>query len=69
MVCALIIGGSRLISAAGDIIYTSALNMDIIVLNSEQVATELLENRSKIYSDRPFFATTDLCVLYVSNNR
>lgn len=44
----------------GDIIYTRALNMEIIVLNSEEVADELLEKRSRIYSDRPYIATSDL---------
>ncbi|KAG1727776.1 cytochrome P450 [Suillus paluster] len=44
----------------GDIIYTRALNMEIIVLNSEEVANELLEKRSRVYSDRPYIATTDL---------
>ncbi|OJA11112.1 hypothetical protein AZE42_11749 [Rhizopogon vesiculosus] len=45
---------------AGDIIYTSALSIDIIVLNSEEVANELLEGRSRIYSDRPYISTRDL---------
>ncbi|KAG2107204.1 uncharacterized protein F5147DRAFT_210382 [Suillus discolor] len=34
----------------GDIIYTRALNMEIIVLNSEEVADELLDRQ-----DRPSF--------------
>ncbi|OAX34999.1 cytochrome P450 [Rhizopogon vinicolor AM-OR11-026] len=44
----------------GDIVYTSALGMDIVVLNSEEVANELLEGRSRIYSDRPYISTRDL---------
>ncbi|OAX31481.1 cytochrome P450, partial [Rhizopogon vinicolor AM-OR11-026] len=44
----------------GDIVYTSVLSMDIIVLNSEEVANELFEGRSRIYSDRPYIATRDL---------
>ncbi|KAG1727767.1 cytochrome P450 [Suillus paluster] len=44
----------------GDIIYTRVLNMEIIVLNSEEVADELLEKRSRVYSDRPYMATSDL---------
>ncbi|KIJ19362.1 hypothetical protein PAXINDRAFT_7846 [Paxillus involutus ATCC 200175] len=44
----------------GDIMYTHILNQEIIVLNSEEVAVELLEKRSRKYSDRPLFATADL---------
>ncbi|OAX35000.1 cytochrome P450, partial [Rhizopogon vinicolor AM-OR11-026] len=44
----------------GDIVYISVLSMDIIVLNSEEVANELLEGRSRIYSDRPYISTRDL---------
>ncbi|KAG0708511.1 cytochrome P450 [Suillus ampliporus] len=44
----------------GDIVYTRALNMEIIVLNSEEVADELLEKRSRVYSDRLYIATSDL---------
>ncbi|KIJ18055.1 hypothetical protein PAXINDRAFT_9140 [Paxillus involutus ATCC 200175] len=34
--------------------------MEIIVLNSEEVAVELLEKRSNKYSDRPLFTLADL---------
>ncbi|KAF8840002.1 cytochrome P450 [Paxillus ammoniavirescens] len=44
----------------GDIMYTHILNQEIIVLNSEEVAIELLEKRSKKYSDRPLLAIADL---------
>ncbi|KAF8835269.1 cytochrome P450 [Paxillus ammoniavirescens] len=44
----------------GDILYTQILNQEIIVLNSEEVAVELLEKRSNKYSDRPLFALADL---------
>ncbi|KIK95876.1 hypothetical protein PAXRUDRAFT_826569 [Paxillus rubicundulus Ve08.2h10] len=44
----------------GDIMYTHILNREIIVLNSEEVAVELLDKRSTKYSDRPLFATADL---------
>ncbi|KAG9318013.1 cytochrome P450 [Chiua virens] len=33
------------------------LNQDIIVINSEKIAKDLLERRSSIYSDRPYIAT------------
>ncbi|KIK87086.1 hypothetical protein PAXRUDRAFT_14451 [Paxillus rubicundulus Ve08.2h10] len=44
----------------GDILYTRILNQEIIVLNSEGAAVELLERRSTKYSDRPFIATAGL---------
>lgn len=39
--------------------YIRLLGMDIVVLNSPSVATDLLEKRSQIYSNRPFIATVD----------
>jgi hypothetical protein len=45
---------------AGDLVYSRLLGKDIIILNSEKVAKELLENRSKNYSDRPYLITTEL---------
>ncbi|KAI0371752.1 cytochrome P450 [Pilatotrama ljubarskyi] len=36
-----------------DIIHLNALGMNIVVANSYEVATELLDRRSAIYSDRP----------------
>ncbi|KAG8217059.1 hypothetical protein J3R82DRAFT_5053 [Butyriboletus roseoflavus] len=43
----------------GDIMYIRLLDEDVIVLNSPQIATELLRKRSQIYSDRPFIATVE----------
>ena len=37
----------------GDLVYTRLLNQDVIVINSEDVAKDLLERRSRNYSDRP----------------
>ena len=37
--------------------YIRLLDMDVVVLNSLSVATELLDKRSQSYSDRPFIAT------------
>jgi len=37
----------------GDIIYARLLNKPLVVINSEEVARDLLELRSGIYSDRP----------------
>ncbi|KAL4261411.1 cytochrome P450 family protein [Pleurotus pulmonarius] len=39
----------------GDVMYFRVLGRDIIVLDSIQAATELLEKRSALYSDRPSF--------------
>ncbi|GJJ12995.1 hypothetical protein Clacol_007244 [Clathrus columnatus] len=38
----------------GDVIYLSALGNDIVVLNSVQAASDLLDKRSLWYSDRPY---------------
>jgi hypothetical protein len=37
----------------GDIVYTRLLNKPVVVVNSEEVAIDLFELRSTIYSDRP----------------
>ncbi|KAL4256194.1 cytochrome P450 family protein [Pleurotus pulmonarius] len=39
----------------GDIMHLRVLGRDLIVLNSVEAATELLEKRSALYSDRPNF--------------
>jgi hypothetical protein len=39
-----------------DIIYVSLLGQPVIILNSVKTATDLLEKRGAIYSDRPSFA-------------
>ncbi|KAG1743719.1 cytochrome P450 [Suillus paluster] len=40
-------------STYGDIIYARLLNKPVIVVNSEEVARDLFEGRSNIYSDKP----------------
>ncbi|KAG2354665.1 cytochrome P450 [Suillus spraguei] len=40
-------------SIYGDIIYARLLNKPVIVINSEEIARDLLEGRSTIYSDKP----------------
>ncbi|KAG2041568.1 cytochrome P450 [Suillus americanus] len=40
-------------STYGDIIYARLLNKPVIVVNSEEVAKDLFEGRSTIYSDKP----------------
>lgn len=37
----------------GDIMYTNIFGQDIIIVNSVEIATELVDKRSNIYSDRP----------------
>ena len=49
---------------SGDLIYTRLLGKDVLIINSEEIAKELLENRSRNYSDRPYLATKDLQVFF-----
>ncbi|KAG0706122.1 cytochrome P450 [Suillus ampliporus] len=44
----------------GDMVYTRLFGQDNIVINSEQIARDLLEHRSGNYSDRPEIATNEL---------
>jgi hypothetical protein len=39
--------------STGDIIYARLLNKPVVVVNSEEVAKDLLKGRSTIYSDKP----------------
>lgn len=48
---------------AGDLICTRLLGKDIIIINSEKVAKDLLEYHSRNYSDRPYLITNELWVL------
>ncbi|KAH7907808.1 cytochrome P450 [Hygrophoropsis aurantiaca] len=41
----------------GDIFSIRLFNQDVIVINSEEIAKDLLEKRSSNYSDRPFLPT------------
>lgn len=40
--------------------YASMLGQDMIIVNSVEIATELLDKKSKIYSDRPTIPSIDL---------
>lgn len=40
--------------------YASILGQDIIIVNSVEIAIELADKRSKIYSDRPAIPSIDL---------
>ncbi|KAF8551312.1 cytochrome P450 [Imleria badia] len=44
----------------GDIIHSRLMGKDIIIINSEKIAKELLQNRSRNYSDRPYLITNEL---------
>lgn len=37
----------------GELVYSRLLNQEVIVINSEELAKDLLERRSSNYSDRP----------------
>ena len=53
--------------AIGDIFMIRVLNQDIIVINSKKIAKDLLDRRSSIYSDRPFLAMRESCVIALSS--
>ncbi|KAH7906012.1 cytochrome P450 [Hygrophoropsis aurantiaca] len=44
----------------GDIVYSRLLKKEVIVLNSEEAAVNLLERRSRIYSDRISLSSVDI---------
>lgn len=56
---------SRSHISPGDLVYTRLLNQEVIVINSEEIARDLLERRSYNYSDRPSIIrmTNDLYVI------
>ncbi|KAI6042048.1 cytochrome P450 [Pisolithus marmoratus] len=47
----------------GDLTYSQALGKEFIITSSENVAHELLDQRSSIYSDRPHMLPMELCGL------
>ena len=44
----------------GDLVYSRLMGKDVIVINSEKIAKDLLESRSGNYSDRPYFLTNEM---------
>ncbi|KAH7884748.1 cytochrome P450 [Phlebopus sp. FC_14] len=44
----------------GALVYSNLLGQDFVVLNTEKLAHELLDQRSTIYSDRPYLSTNKL---------
>ena len=53
---------SDVFCAGSDVIHVNMLGQPIIVLNSAEAATDLLDKRGSIYSDRPAFAFFKSCV-------
>ncbi|KAN0084502.1 Cytochrome P450 [Tylopilus felleus] len=49
--------------AYGDLVHSRLLGKDIIIINSEKIAKDLLDNHSSNNSDRPYLITNDLCGL------
>ena len=49
-------------SKFGDVVYTHVCGRDIVILNSADVALDLLEKRSSVYSDRPYLPMFELSV-------
>lgn len=46
----------------GDIVYSTILGQEFIIINSEELAHKLLDQRSGVYSDRPCISTSTLYV-------
>ncbi|KAJ8581708.1 cytochrome P450 [Rhizopogon salebrosus TDB-379] len=44
----------------GDLFYSTILGQEFVVINSEELAHALLEQRSKVYSDKPYIYTKEL---------
>ncbi|KAG0706787.1 cytochrome P450 [Suillus ampliporus] len=44
----------------GDIVYSTILGQEFVVINSEELAHTLLDQRSGVYSDRPYVSTNVL---------
>ncbi|KAG2125820.1 cytochrome P450 [Suillus clintonianus] len=44
-------------AAYGDLIFVQILDQEVVVINSQHIAEDLLDKRSRIYSDRPYLAT------------
>ena len=53
----------------GDLIYMKILGTHVIVINSVTVASDLLDQRSEIYSDRPTLIMNELYVFTTGNAR
>lgn len=49
--------------------YITLLGQEFIVISTEEIAHELLEKRSSIYSDRPYMLTNELYAYGHSNQQ
>ena len=47
---------------SGNIIFAQILDQEAVIINSQHVAEDLMDKRSRIYSDRPYLATRVPCV-------
>ena len=59
--------GTYLAAKIGNIFMIRVLKQDIIVISSKKIAKDLLDRRSSIYSDRPYLATRQPCVIALSS--
>ena len=48
---------------SGDLVYLNVLGNSLLYCNSAEMAYELFERRSAIYSDRPYIPMLDLLVV------
>lgn len=47
----------------GEVVHLLALGKNIMIINSDKVANDLLDKRGTIYSDRPYHPIHEMCVL------
>ena len=52
----------------GDIVHSRLLGKHVIIINSEEIAEDLLENRSRNYSDRPHAIVSKMSVPVAYHN-
>jgi len=43
----------------GDLVFVRILDQEVVVINCQKIAEDLLDKRSRIYSDRPYLATLE----------
>jgi len=47
------------IISLGNLVFVRILDQEVVVINDQNVAQDLLDKRSRIYSDRPYLATLE----------
>ena len=55
-----LIPSTHVVDLSGDLVHSRLLGKDIIIINSEKIAKDLLDNHSSNNSDRPYLITNDL---------